>query len=114
MRSVTHVQFGDPQPQPDYIVVPIAIYGSNDDEDNEDLPDVDFTWINLVVTYENCLSGNTHLRDEGLKIIEGMRLQFTPVGYERMMAAMRDYFEKNDLSVFGIGYFADPESNTRH
>lgn len=114
MRSVVHVTMGVPEIVYGGINIPIGLMVSDDDADDDLPPNPAFSWMKTFIAHPTIAEGPEYIKEQARKLLEQHRLHYAGSGYHKIVAALEQFIDTTDLSLYNVGWFPDPQTATLH
>ena len=114
MKSVINVQIGKPSRTTAGVRLPFALDVSDDDSDDDDMPEVDYAAMQIVLSDKILATGIDAVRESAKIEFQGLRNNFTTAGYEKIMEAIDFFLSKNDVTKMALPYIPEPENRSVH
>lgn len=115
MKSVVNVEIGKIEEGSEYIVIPIWLHASEDDSDDEEMPELASAAMRLAISFSS-LQGTQEEAGDRIKdfIRTNYRTSLTGSGFDKLIEGIDKFLAKNDVSAYGKKYIPTPASPTRH
>lgn len=114
MRSVVHVTMGNPEIAYGGILIPMGLMVSDDDSTDELPPTSGYSWMKAFVSHQTIAQGNDFIKSQARNLLEEHRMSYAGSAFHKIVSSLEEFIDKNDLSIYNIGWFPDPLSATVH